>query len=106
MRFVDKHLFLKAIPDFPKVLVTINPTTIEDENRSWWEGLPRNLLLWKLQEDCSDIALARSKLGLITLWDDVGEQDVKLLLQRALPKGYQKGACPVMRAWWKDCLAQ
>jgi len=98
---LEKLSLLKALPYFPKVLITVMIHLREDLRRHNPQGHPRYWLLRRLQTDCKEIGRARAKSGL-TLWDDLEEPDAKRMLERALPEGYQKGVCLDMRDWWKE----
>lgn len=98
---LEKMLFLKALPYFPQVLITI---VVDLPNEMLFPSTKddlRYMLLQRLRTDCIEIACARAKSGL-TLWDDLEESDARRMLERALPEGYQRGVCQGMRHWWKE----
>lgn len=98
---LERISLLKALPYFPRVLITVMIHLREDLLRHNPQVHPRHCLLQRLHGDCKDIARVRANTGL-TLWDDLEAPDTKRMLERALPEGYQKGVSLDMRDWWKE----
>ena len=94
----EKALLLRALPHSTRILITVAILLDKDSRRGYQS---RAKLLQEFPADCQEIALARSKSGGLTLWDDLQEQDTCSMLRGALPEGYQEGSCPDFRDWWR-----
>lgn len=103
LKYGERMWLFKALADFPNVTTTIAPLDTQmSHSVFYFDGATaRERLLAHKGNYIRETASFRKNCGL-TFWDDLEDKEIRLMLENAMPEGYQKGSCSTIRGWWRQ----